>query len=697
MVTSSDIPTFAAAMTAGRPWPLGVAFTGDGVNLAVFSAHAEAIELCLFDETGGRELARRRLPSLTDGVFHGHLAGIGPGQVYGLRAYGPFDPARGQRFNPNRLLLDPYARGLAGRHVWDGPNLVDPKDPFAFDPRDSAAYVIKGVMLPAPEAVPGPRLETPWSRSIIYEAHVRGLTRLHPDVPEAARGRFAGLSHPRVLDHLLKLGVTAVELLPVMAFIDELRLTRAGLGNYWGYNTHAFLALDPRYGIRDPQAEFAAMVATLHGAGLEVILDVVYNHTAEGDELGPTLSLRGLDNASYYRLKPEDQRLYVNDTGCGNTLNTAHPRTMQLVLDSLRHFAGLGVDGFRFDLAPVLGRVEAGAFDRDAPLLQAIRQDPVLGRLKLIAEPWDVGRDGYQLGQFPPPFSEWNDHFRDGVRRFWRGDEAVLPELGHLLMGSRGFFGANQGSGVRGVQASINLVTSHDGFTLFDTVAFAAKHNEANAEQNRDGAGENYSSNAGEEGVSDDPRINVARRRRIRNMLATLMLARGVPMLTMGDEALRSQGGNNNAYCQDNETSWYLWAQDEAAAELTAFVARLAELRQTHPLLDSSQRYEAAAIGWHRPDGRILSAEEWREPGRRMLVLSLRAQGRALFIVLNAGTAPAPLELAVREEEAGRLRLLLDTAEESSALALPAYCNGPLTVAAQCLQLYDVASLPATA
>lgn len=663
------IPSPLGRPRPGRPFPLGVTFEGDGANLAVFSAHAERIELCLFDEAGGRETARLELPGHTDGVFHGFFPGLRPGQLYGLRAHGAWAPERGHRFNPAKLLLDPHARAVRGRFLWEGPNLVDPASPFALDPRDSAPFVPKGVMLPALVPAPGGagRPDVPWAEAVLYEAHVRGLTRLHPAVPAAQRGTFAGLAHPAVVEHLAKLGVTTVELMPVAAFLDELRLTRLGLRNYWGYNPYAFLAAEPRYAAgAEPMAELAAAVRALHAAGIEVVLDVVLNHTAETDHLGPTLSCRGFDNASYYRLEPADPRRYVNHAGCGNTLNLAHPRVAQLALDGLRHWAALGVDGFRFDLATTLGRTREGSFSPEAPFLQAIAQDPVLGGLKLIAEPWDLGPGGYRLGDFPPPFSMWNDRFRDCVRRFWRGDEAVMPELAARLLGSAELFEPRG----RPPQAGVNLVTSHDGFTLLDLVTYAERHNEANGEGNRDGHHTNFSANHGVEGPTADAAIRALRDRQRRNLAATLLLAQGVPMLLMGDELGRSQQGNNNAYCQDNELSWLGWggAGPESPAFL-AFVRRLIALRRAHPALRQARflhgrRRDAAGVKdvtWLAAGGREMAEADWREPASRCLGLRLAGEGETLLLLLNAHGHPVPFALP----PAGQGRhwwLLLDTA-----------------------------------
>jgi glycogen operon protein len=677
------MPSSFGSVIPGRPFPLGVTPEEGGANVAVFSVHAERVELCLFDPSGTHETARLTLPERTDDVFHGFVAGLAPGQVYGLRAHGPWAPERGHRFNPAKLLLDPYAKALAGRFRWAGPNLVDLAAPTALDPRDSAPFVPKSVLTAAPPSADDPgRLRTPWDRTILYEAHVKGLTKLHPAVPRGSRGTYQGLAHPAVLEHLVKLGVTAVELLPVAAFLDELRLVRLGLVNHWGYNPYAFQVVEPRYAAGgDVAAEFRAMVAALHGAGIEVILDVVFNHTAETNELGPTLSFRGLDNASYYRLDPHDPRRYLDWAGTGNTLNVAHPRVLQLVLDSLRHWAALGVDGFRFDLATTLGRVRGGGFAPDGPFFQAIAQDPVLGGLKLIAEPWDLGPDGYQQGRFPPPFSMWNDRFRDTVRRFWRGDEAMLPELAGYLLGSAGTFEA-QG---RTPQAGINFVTSHDGFTLQDLVSYEARHNEANGEHNRDGHHANFSSNAGVEGPTDEPKIRILRRRRRRSLLATLFLSQGVPMLLMGDEQGRTQRGNNNAYCQDNPTSWVRWEdlapEDEA---LTGFVRRLIALRQAYPLLRRARFLHGRErnghglkdVTWLARDGREKNPAHWCDPANRCfgLLLADRAGG-ALLLLANAHRYPVPFVLPSGGHVASGWRLLVDTADDRGAEAAPSLAD----------------------
>jgi glycogen operon protein len=647
------------ATSRGRPWPLGATPDAHGTNFAVVSTRAERIELCLFDPTGTRETARVELAERTDDVFHRYLEGIRPGQLYGLRAHGPWRPREGLRFNPNALLLDPWAKALAGRFVHD-PEVPPADDDLRLDPRDTAAFRPKAVVAAAPD--PAPRLGAASPAPLIYEAHIKGLTRLHPDIPEAWRGTYRALAAPVLIDHLVRLGVTAVELLPTAAFLDEPRLVRAGLVNYWGYNPMALMAAEPRYATGDPWAELGLAVRALHGAGIEVILDVVLNHTAESDEHGPTISFRGLDNPLWYRLDPDEPRRYRNHAGTGNCLNLAEPRVLQLALDTLRHWATLGIDGFRFDLATVLGRDRDDRFDPQAAFFQAIAQDPVLGSLTLIAEPWDIGPDGYQAGRFPRPFAEWNDRFRDTVRRFWRGDEGITPELATRLLGSADRY--------RRPAASINYVTSHDGFTLADLVSFARKHNLANLEDNRDGHHDELSSNAGVEGESDDPDVRALRLARRRAMLATVMLAQGTPMLQMGDELGRSQGGNNNAYCQDNTTSWMRWQGiSREDASLVGFVAGLARLRRAHPAL-RRERFlhgDPALDGspdaaWLRLDGAPMTTADWADPARRAIALRLGPLAhdeQALLVVVNAGTTPQVLSLPD-----GRWTLLLDSTAE---------------------------------
>ncbi|HEU4518086.1 MAG TPA: glycogen debranching protein GlgX, partial [Microvirga sp.] len=535
----------------GRPYPLGATWDGLGVNFALFSANATRVELCLFDQAGQREIERIDLPEFTDEVWHGYLPDARPGTIYGYRVHGPYEPAAGHRFNPNKLLLDPYAKQVVGRLDWN-PALfgyrMETADDLTFDERDSAPFMLKSrVIDPAFTWGRSRAPQTAWERTLIYETHVRGYTIRHPSVPEPLRGTYAGLANRDVLDYVTSLGVTAVELLPVHTFVDDSYLTEKGLKNYWGYNSLGFFAPDRRYAANGDFsfAEFKEMVAHLHDVGLELILDVVYNHTAEGNELGPTHSFKGIDNASYYRLAP-DPRYYINDTGTGNTVNLSHSRVLQLVTDSLRYWVQeMHVDGFRFDLATILAR-EPHGFEEDGRFLDACLQDPVLSQVKLIAEPWDCGPGGYQVGRFSPGWAEWNDRYRDTVRAFWRGDEGILPELAARLTASADLFDKRG----RKPWACVNFITAHDGFTLNDLVSYNDKHNEANGEENRDGHSHNLSHNYGTEGPTDDPDIRTVRFRQMRNMLTTLLLSRGTAMILAGDEFARTQHGNNNAYCQ---------------------------------------------------------------------------------------------------------------------------------------------------
>ncbi|THD83185.1 glycogen debranching protein GlgX [Aliigemmobacter aestuarii] len=650
---------------------MGATFDGEGTNFAVFSAHAEAMELCLFSADGRRELCRIPIRDRDGDVWHVHLGGVLPGQVYGFRAHGPYAPEGGHRFNPHKLLLDPYARRLTGRLKWSdalmGYKVGSPRADLSFDARDSAFAVPKAVVTaPAADWPDDPSPQRPMAESVICEAHVKGMTATHPKVEPALRGTYLGLSSDAVLDHLVKLGVTAVELLPVQAFVDDRFLVMRGLSNYWGYQTIGFFAPEPRYMSRDAILEFRTMVRRFHAAGIEVILDVVYNHTGEGDELGPTLAFRGLDNRSYYRLR-DGGRFYVNDTGTGNTLDLTHPMVLRMVMDSLRYWVEtFHIDGFRFDLAPALAR-EAHGFDPAGGFLDALRQDPVLSRVKLIAEPWDIGPGGYQLGAFPHPFSEWNDRFRDGVRRFWRGDPGLATDLAKRLLGSAERF---DHSG-RAATASVNFVTAHDGFTLEDLVSYSVKRNLANGEENRDGHDDNHSDNLGVEGPTKDPAIRAARDLRKRNLLATLFLSQGVPMILAGDEIGNSQGGNNNAYAQDNQTGWVAWGDvDEGLAR---FVARLARLRAAHPVLRQRRFLHGRErpvdglpdVIWRRSDGRVPGPEDWHDPAFRCLGVELRmaaegagADASAIYAVFNAGPAQA---LTLPDTAPGGWRLVLDT------------------------------------
>ncbi|MGF1563254.1 MAG: glycogen debranching protein GlgX [Geminicoccaceae bacterium] len=659
------------AVHPGQPYPLGATFDGLGTNFAVFSAHAELIELCLFSARTGREQARLALPACTDHVWHGYVEGLIPGQLYGLRAHGPYQPEDGHRFNPSKLLIDPYARMLRGKVRWSdvlyGYRVGSGRADLSMDRRDSAFAVPKAVAVdPSPpiwsDADPP---NTPWSQTIIYETHVRGMTMRHPGVPARERGTFAALASEPVLDHLVRLGVTAVELLPVHSFLDEPHLVRQDMRNYWGYNSLCFFAPEPRYLSDHRRHELQYMVKRLHAAGIEVILDVVYNHTCEGNELGPTLCYRGLDNASYYRLLPTNRRYYINDTGTGNTLNLSHPRVLQMVMDSLRYWVTeMKVDGFRFDLAATLAREDHG-FDRGSGFLDAIRQDPVLQTVKLIAEPWDIGPGGYQLGQFPPPFAEWNDRFRDTVRRFWRGDEGMLPGLSSALLGSAGLF---EPSGRRSF-ASVNFVAAHDGFTTADLVAFARKHNEANGENNQDGHSANYSANYGVEGPTDDPDILALRTRQQRNLIGTVLLAQGTPMLLGGDEFGRSQQGNNNAYCQDNETTWFDWTSTDDA--LMRFTQNVIALRQRNGLL-RQPRYlhgrkrdhvDAKDVTWLTAEGKEKTDAQWQEVWVRCIGMALADDhGRQVMVIMNAHHDV--VEFHLPNKPIARWKLVLDTMRE---------------------------------
>ncbi|MGE5475628.1 MAG: glycogen debranching protein GlgX [Bacteroidales bacterium] len=612
-----------ARIWPGAPHPLGATWDGAGVNFALFSAHAEKVELCLFDAGGERETERISLPEYTDEVWHGYVPDLLPGQLYGYRVHGPYQPQAGHRFNAHKLLLDPYAKSLRGGLRWTDAHfayrLGSPREDLSFDRRDNARAMPKCEVVDTAFTWGDERRpRTHWAHTVIYEMHVRGHTMRHPEVPERRRGTFAGLAWPAVTEHLRALGVTAVELLPVHAFVDDRGLAERGLRNYWGYNSIGFFAIEPRYLGTGRLSEFKSTVRRLHDEGIEVILDVVYNHTAEGNHLGPTLSFKGIDNATYYKLVPEDQRYYWDSTGCGNTLDLSHPRVLQLVLDSLRYWVTeMHVDGFRFDLTASLAR-EGFAYDPGSAFFDAIRQDPILSGVKLIAEPWDLGHGGYQVGGFPPGWSEWNGRYRDVVRRYWKGDGGQLPELASRLTGSADLFG-HRG---RRPYASVNFITAHDGFTLADLVAFNDKHNDANGEDNRDGDNDNNSWNCGAEGPTQDSDILDLRRRQQRNLLATLMLAQGVPMLLAGDELGHSQGGNNNAYCQDNEIAWIDW--ENVDEDLIAFARRLIAIRRHHPVFHRRRFFrgrteQGADIVWLKPDGAEMTEQDWAYPDGRTL------------------------------------------------------------------------------
>ncbi len=665
----------------GRPSPLGATWTGLGVNFAIFSANATKVELCLFDDQGDTELERLELPEYTNQIFHGFLPDARPGTIYGYRVHGPYAPEEGHRFNHNKLLLDPYAKSLVGQVDWN-PALfgytVEAGDDLTFDERDSAKYMPKGRVIDSAFTWGNdrpPRLG--WDSAVIAELHVRGYTKLNPDVPEPFRGTFRGLADPAVLRHLKSIGVTAVELLPVHSFVNDDYLLDKGLTNYWGYNTISFFSPVRRYA-SNPDfafAEFKEMVARLHDAGLEVILDVVYNHTAEGNEKGATLSFKGIDNASYYRLLPDQPRYYINDTGTGNTVNLSHPRVIQMVTDSLRYWAqDMHVDGFRFDLGTILAR-EPHGFDQQSGFLRAVGQDPVLQEVKLIAEPWDCGPGGYQVGGFAPGWAEWNDRFRDTVRAFWKGEDGKLPELAQRITGSADKFDW----GGRRPWASVNFLTAHDGFTLNDSVSYNDKHNEANGEDNRDGSSNNLSWNCGAEGPTDDPEIKELRERQKRNMLATLLLSQGLPMLVAGDEFGRTQDGNNNAYCQDNEISWVNWEFDDAGKSLMRFVAKLALIRRHFPIL-RRERFLTGAFNedlqireltWLTPSGTEMTPENWEDPVAKCmgLILDGRAQptgirkrgsDRTVLMIFNASYALVGFKLP-EVYGGGDWRLMIDT------------------------------------
>jgi isoamylase len=654
----------------GSPYPLGATWDGRGVNFAVFSEGAERVEVCLFEtEDASRETQRFALPARTLFVHHGYVPGLRPGTLYALRAHGPWAPERGLRFNPQKLLLDPYARTLTGRPDLSHPALAVADDTL-LDATDSAAAMPRCVVVDGAfdwEGDSPPRI--PWTRSILYEVHVRGFTKLHPGVPAELRGTYGGFAHPVAVAHLRSLGVTAVELLPVQQAANEGFLKGRGLVNYWGYNTIGFFAPDVAHacsGPRNAVNEFKGMVKALHRSGIEVILDVVYNHTAEGNQQGPTLSFRGLDNRAYYRLTPGDPRSYVDVAGTGNTLNIDHPQTLSLVMDSLRYWVQeMHVDGFRFDLASALGRQD-GTFSRRANFFQAVHQDPFVSRVKLIVEPWDLGPGGYQSANFPPDFSEWNDKYRDAFRRYWKGDDNLAAEIGYRLTGSSDLF---QLSG-RGPTASINFITAHDGFTLRDLVTYEAKRNQANGEGNRDGSDANNAWNCGAEGETEDASINALRDRMVRNFLATLFLSQGVPMLLAGDELGHTQGGNNNAYCQDNATSWIDWNLDEKRQRLLSFTRSLIHGRLSQPVLMRKDFFQGHAIfdaklkdvAWFRPDGTEMGKEDWKKPVLRSLGFLLggdaigelderggKVMGDSLLILLNAGDEPLPFTLPAVE------------------------------------------------
>jgi glycogen operon protein len=722
----NDVPRAASATAAraghvanrqrprvwpGLPYPLGATWDGKGVNFAVFSQHAEKIELCLFDSTGSRETERVVLPEYTNEIWHGYFPDLRPGQLYGLRVYGPYDPLNGHRFNAHKMLLDPYAKRLNGRVTWNDAlfgYVRGHKDgDLSFDERDSAPFMPKCEIADTAFTWGEDRApRRPWTETIFYEAHVRGFTKLHPDVPEEMQGTFSGMASTAVVDYLRGLGVTALEFLPVQGLIDEPHLAARGLVNYWGYNTIAFFAPDPRYLGGGTLAEFKTMVKVLHEAGVEVILDIAFNHTAEGDEHGPTFCFRGIDNAYYYRLDPKAKRSYVDYTGCGNTFNLHQPRVLQLTTDALRYWVQeMHVDGFRFDLATVLAREEDGTFDPYSGFLDVVQQDPVLSDVKLVAEPWDTA--GYHLGGFPPGWAEWNDRFRDTVRRYWKGDHDLLGELASRVAGSSDIFNRNG----RRTWASVNFVTAHDGFTLRDLVSYEEKHNEANQEGNRDGNDNNHTWNFGVEGPSDDPQVDGLRWRQQRNFMATLLLSQGTPLILAGDEIGRTQHGNNNNYAQDNETNWINWTDVSPQAEtFRTFVRRLIKLRQEHIVFRRGRFFDGRPtpgsnvkdITWLKPDGQELTDEDWNAGYAHCLGFVLSGEARdyhltdvglpetddAFLIVMNAAAGPIDFMLPTFKN-CLQWQLLIDTSSEDG------FCSGcqeppgkPYTVAAHSFLLF---------
>ena len=660
----------------GKPYPLGATWDGEGVNFAIFSEHAQKVELCLFDKTGRQEMHRIKMAEQTDQVWHCYLPEARPDLLYGYRVHGPYEPAKGMRFNHHKLLLDPYAKLIAGTLKWSdshfGYRVGNRQEDLSYDRRDDAPGMLKSMVID-PAFTWGtdrpPRI--PWHKTVIYELHVKGFTIQHPGVPEALRGTYAGLGTAPVIEHFKKLGITAVELMPVHYFIDDRRLVERGLRNYWGYNTIGFFAPASRYSATGSVNEFKTLVKTLHSAGIEVILDVVYNHTAEGNQLGPTLSFRGIDNPVYYRTVGDSPRYYMDYTGTGNTLNMQHPRVLQLIMDSLRYWVlDMHVDGFRFDLAATLAR-ELHEVDRLGAFLDIIHQDPVLSQVKLIAEPWDLGEGGYQVGKFPVGWAEWNDRYRDAVRSYWKGDGGQIGELAYRITGSSDLY-ARSG---RKPYASINFVTAHDGFTLRDLVSYNQKHNEANGEGNRDGTDNNRSWNCGAEGPTDDPSVNSLRARQQRNFLATLLLSQGVPMVLAGDPMGHTQQGNNNAYCQDNEISWINWMglQDgNPEDQLQTFVQKLIGLRKAHPVFRRRSFFQGRAIKgvgvkdilWLRPDGREMTDEQWNQES-----------ARTLGIFLSGSAADEADERGSRQTDNNFL-LLLNAHHEDVPFSLPTVASG---------------------
>jgi isoamylase len=673
----------------GKSYPLGATWDGAGINFAFFSEHATTVELCLFDhDEPTTETARIALPEHTDQVWHVYLPDAQPGQLYGYRVHGPYEPAKGHRFNPNKLIIDPYAKAIGRDLQWHdslfGYKIGDAKADLSFDERDSAPFAPLGAVVDSAFTWGDDRPpRTPWHKTLIYELHVKGFTIRHPDVPEKLRGTYAGVASEATIQHLLRLGVTAVELMPVHHYVDDRHLVERGLHNYWGYNTLSYFAPQLRYAStqssRMSVQEFKMMVRGLHAAGIEVILDVVYNHTGEGSPLGPTLSMRGADNASYYRLSPEDPRYYMDFTGCGNTLNMQHPRVLQLIMDSLRYWVTeMRVDGFRFDLASTLAR-ELFAVNKLGAFFDIIHQDPILSQVKLIAEPWDVGEGGYQVGNFPVLWTEWNGKYRDCVRRFWKGDGSTASEFATRLSGSSDLYAWSG----RLPHASINFITCHDGFTLQDLVSYNEKHNEANGEKNEDGTKDNNSWNCGVEGPTDDPAINALRERQKRNLIATLLLSQGVPMICSGDELSHSQGGNNNAYCQDNEMTWLNWELNADQQAFLEFVCRTAHIWTEQPVFQRRHFFQGRSIrgsdvkdiSWFNPAGEEMTDADWQAGFIKCMGVRLAGdligdidergdpiKGETLLLLFNAHHEAIPFAVPQTKDE-HRWERLLDTAE----------------------------------
>ena len=634
----------------GTPYPLGATWDGSGTNFAIFSAHAEKVELCLFSDSGKREIARVVMPEFTHEIWHCYLPDVRAGQLYGYRVYGAYDPANGHRFNHHKLLLDPYAKAYSGQLKWHdshfGYVVGHQKADMSFDVRDNARYMPKCQVIDNAFTWRDDHFEgTPWDQSIIYELHPRGFTMQHPGIPADIRGTFAGLSHPSIVEYVKRLGVTAVELLPVQTFVKDRHLVDRDLTNYWGYNSIGFFSVQNEYLSKESIAEFKTFVQLMHDAGIEVILDVVYNHTAEGNHLGPTLCFRGIDNKSYYYLMQDNQRYYNDFTGTGNALELRHSMVLRMVTDSLRYWVQeMKVDGFRFDLASTLSR-EHGSFDPDSGFLDAIAQDPVLSETKLIAEPWDTGEWGYQLGNFPPGWAEWNDTYRDTARRFWKGDSGQVPLLASRMAGSSDLFDKRG----RRPWASINFITAHDGFTMYDTVSYNRKYNQANQENNRDGHDGNHSYNFGAEGDTSDQNIQKLRFVQIRNFFTTLLLSQGVPMITAGDEVARTQRGNNNAYCQDNPISWFAWEEwTSEQKNLLEFVRHLIQLRKEHIVLRRSRFFKGARIpgtevkdiSWLRPEGSEMTEEDWHHQEDRFLRCRISGEAGERFLTVRGDPEP---------------------------------------------------------